>query len=248
MISINDLVFISNDLWNTSEASEQREDGPVYESEHEDAESSDAYFSEETTEVTYITEQRLARNSFMHARSFKSDQQLEWKKISSTLVSENIQQFRGIYLDTCANRSSVMSYDQYKEYCMDFEVTFRLNRGNIEPSAGNGGSQRTMGTATIPIPFTDLNIIIAVTFQIRRVSIPSWPSMKDMVENGLELIIQRKVLLFGNLEQKQSFENFFLIHRWEPNNTIYSLYSESELKKLHRIFGYPSVTAVGNLL
>lgn len=43
-------------------------------------------------------------------------------------------------------------------------------------------------------------------------------------------------------------ENYFLVHRWCPSDVPCSLYSEQELRTLHRTFGQPSVSALQVLL
>lgn len=41
-----------------------------------------------------------------------------------------------------------------------------------------------------------------------------------------------------------TMDNFFLIHRWYPEDMPYVLYTEEELRTLHQIFGHPSVRAL----
>ena len=40
----------------------------------------------------------------------------------------------------------------------------------------------------------------------------------------------------------------FLIQRWKPSDDQYSLYSEADLRKLHKAFGRPSLSSLHNLL
>lgn len=91
----------------------------------------------------------------------------------------------------CCNKSSVMSYSQYKSYFMGVQETFKLNKGSSKIITGIGVSEASLGTAIIPIPFKDLNILIDVTFQIINSYIPTLLIMKDVHENGLDVSIQR---------------------------------------------------------
>lgn len=69
-----------------------------------------------------------------------------------------------------------------------------------------------------------------------------------MLENGLHISIQgRYVSLKGRLHPL-SMENYFLIHRWSPNDIPYASYTESELQTLHRSFGHTSARALNSLL
>lgn len=240
MITIEDLAYITADLLNENEGTEC--DGPVYESEEDQAEDpDDAYLIQDMNESAFAIEQKPANNSFVQGRSFISDRQAELEKIDLAIALDDIPKFKGILLDTCGNRSSVMSFAQYKAYCLEFQVPFKINRGSAKSISGIGGSRKTMGTATIPIPFKDLKIVIDVTFQIMEDYVPSFLSMKDMVENDLNLSIQRKVLMYRNLEQDLSFEIFFLIHRWNPTDMSYSLYTQADLQRLHRVFIWSSI-------
>lgn len=54
------------------------------------------------------------------------------------------------------------------------------------------------------------------------------------------------LFFFKHKSQGLKFENYFLIHRCSPQDM--SFYTEPELKRLHRVFGHPSVTALGHLL
>ena len=79
-------------------------------------------------------------------------------------------------------------------------------------------------------------------------NVPTLLSMKDMIVNGLDLGIQEHVVTYNGRQQNLFFENYFLIHRWQPTDIDYCLYSTTELRRLHRVFGHPSVNALANLL
>lgn len=156
--------------------------------------------------------------------------------------------FKGLHLDTCANRSSVMSIAQYKAYCEEFRVPSRIDKSKRSTLLGIGGSSSTIGTATIPVPFKNLQLTIDVDFKIVRDNVPTLLSNKDMIVNGLDISLQDKVVKLGNKTQPLILENYFFIHKWKPSDISHSMYTEPELRQLHRSFGHPSVTALTNLL
>ena len=53
------------------------------------------------------------------------------KEIDNALSIEESTNFRGIIMNTAANRYSVMSFDQYKAYCDEFKVLMELNRSDF---------------------------------------------------------------------------------------------------------------------
>ena len=68
------------------------------------------------------------------------------------------------------------------------------------------------------------------------------------MHHNLDLSIQKHEISHNGRRQKLDFENYFLIHRWKPTDIMFSFYSEKDLKRLHRVFGHPSVQALHNLL
>lgn len=51
-----------------------------------------------------------------------------------------------------------------------------------------------------------------------------------------------KVITYYNREYNLIFENVFLTHKRWPNHMEYFFYYEEDIKKLHLVFGQPSVT------
>lgn len=75
------------------------------------------------------------------------------KKIISDMheqikVSGDVK-FEGLNLNTCANRSSIMSITQYIAYCDGFRLPLATDTGTTRTSIGDGGRQDTIGTETI---------------------------------------------------------------------------------------------------
>lgn len=69
-----------------------------------------------------------------------------------------------------------------------------------------------------------------------------------MLDNDLDISIQDQVVSYKHLRHSLLLENYFLVHRWKTEDLSYSLYTETELRKLHRVFGHPSVSALSGLL
>ena len=98
----------------------------------------------------------------------------------------------------------------------------------------------TMGYATIPIPFTDLGIIIDVQFSIIQNQQATLLSLSDLKRNGLDINIQNETVNFKHKIQSLHYENDFLKHNLRPKDMPTVFYTEQELKRLHRKFGHPS--------
>lgn len=72
-------------------------------------------------------------------------------------------------------------------------------------------------------------------------------NMREMVTNILNISPQRRQISFAALMQNLSMENFFLIHRWQPQDLRYAFYKEQKLQTIHRSCGHPSVRYTGVL-
>ena len=136
--------YISNELHENEDISD---DDLVYDSDTENNGEDDAYIAQYQNHALRSEEQKLANNTFIHGRSFASDKEKSMREMDLALSTQPIPKFRGIRLDTCCNKSSVMSYDQYKAYCMEFQVPFKLSRGSIKKISGIGGAEKAIVTA-----------------------------------------------------------------------------------------------------
>lgn len=139
-----------------------------------------------------------------------------------------------------------MSLNQYKAYCEHFKIPMEVNRTEKRTIRGLNSKNPAIGTAVITIPFSELDIWLDVKFRIMEFDCPSLLSMKDMVDNGLDISIQKKWVSYKHKRKEPVFENYFLIHRWNASDL--SFYTEPELRRLYRVFGHPLVTALKNLL
>lgn len=93
------------------------------------------------------------------------DRSKEMKNITMALYSEKASKFRGIRQDKCCNKSSIMSYDQYKSYREEFEVSSKLSGGFVRSITSIGGTEQRIGTSMVPILFKNSNIFIDVKFR-----------------------------------------------------------------------------------
>lgn len=72
--------------------------------------------------------------------------------------------------------------------------------------------------------------------------------MKELVENGLDVCFQDEVTIFKDRRQPLTFENCCLTHLWTLHKAYLVMYTESELQRIHRVFGHPSVSGTHGLL
>lgn len=123
-----------------------------------------------------------------------------------------------------------------------------MGSSNGREVKGIRGIKRSIGIILIQIPFVDLNLQIDVEFLLLDdPNVPSLLSMRDMARNGLDVSLQKKLVTFAGKEQKLQMINYSIIHIWLPHEWPYALYTELELRKIHRNFGYPSVRATEGL-
>lgn len=85
---------------------------------------------------------------------------------------------------------------------MHCQVTFQLNRGSPKTINGIRGSEQGIGTAKLPIPLKEMNIIIDITFQAMRNKFPP-----HMYQTDLYISIQKKGIKSKILERNLPFDN-----------------------------------------
>ena len=111
--------------------------------------------------------------------------------------NDRVSGFKGVTIDTAANRRSVMSKGQHKQYEIEFGVVIPLRPPSRQKMKGIGGEGKVIGDASIPIPFNKLNIIIDVDFLIIDSDCPSLLSNRDMIINRLDISIKGSFLHMG---------------------------------------------------
>lgn len=231
-ITVDDLAMI------TSEFTESGEEG---DNKPEDSSDNIVYSDDETHIGMYIIhdelethksdEQYLADVSLLHGRTYACDIKKELAAMHAELRTGEEPVFKGLHLDTFANRSSVMSIAQYKAYCEEFRVPSGIDKWKQCTLLGIGGSSSTIGTATIPVPFKDLQLTIDVDFKIVCDTVPTLLSNRYMIVNGLDISLQDKVVKLGNKTQPLILENYFFIHKWDPSDVSHSMYTDADLRQ-----------------
>jgi Reverse transcriptase (RNA-dependent DNA polymerase) len=205
-----------------------------------------AHLAELIADINISLEQGLSNVSFYHVHGIGLDsiEKEMWSR-SHGSAKEKLT-FRGIIIDTGANRSSLMSLSQYRCYCHEFSVPASL-RSSKKTFNGIGGRRESIGSTNIAIPFPLLGICAHVKFEVIDANVPSLLCLKDLREAGVDLSIQRNCLSLMGREQPLSVENGFLVHKWLAEDTS-ALFTEEELRKLHRGFGHPSAGVLYRLL
>lgn len=201
-----------------------------------------------TKEDVHEIEENLANIAFIHGRSHITDMSMALTTMNTELRKGEGPLFDGVRLETCATRRSVMSKSQYQAYTKEFGLKDVMKPSTNRSIRGIGGTQKACGTARIQLPFEQLGIIIDVDSLIIEENIPYPLSMKDMLLNGLDISIQEQEISIQVRKQKLTMENYLLIYRYTSDNMSYSMYTESELRRIHRLFGHPYVQATEKLL
>lgn len=245
MLSASDLAFIADELIPNED--EEDDENVVLSEEEEEEFNESAFVANDEHGLNKGSEILLSNQSFLHGTTFAKDMEMAMASMSKDLKMGEEEIFKGIYIDTCANRSSIMSLKQYKAYCNQFNAPFHIEP-DTKKISGIGGSSQTLGSAVVPVPFKGLDLVVDIKFQIMRDCVPTLLSLKDMLDNELDISIQDREITFCGKSHKLLLENYFLIHRWGREDIHYVLFSEAELRTLHRSFGHPSSSALYNLL
>lgn len=111
-----------------------------------------------------------------------------------------------------------------------------------------GCSGKSIDMDRIEIPFTELIIIIDVDFAILKEDVSSFQSNLDMIENGRDIPLQERYPHIVSLRQPLAFESFFFIYRSDLNSIQYVLYTEKDIRQIHRGFEQTSVQKTYDLL
>lgn len=77
---------------------------------------------------------------------------------------------------------------------------------------------------------------------------PSLLSNRDLIDNGLGIRLQGGYLHVGDSKQPLTLDNYFFIYKWDARSIPYVLYTEHELRSIHRAFGHPSVSSLHKVL
>lgn len=242
----NAKAFVSIDQAISVFTSEQS-DVSIDESESEQSDGENlGMIAEEVENVNKEIEERLSNRCFAHSCGFFARRQAEMKIMEKCLKQQDEgQEFKGIMIDTGGNYMSMMSLEQYQAYCRMFGVPAALFKYEERSVKGIGGKQKCFGSVNIPITFHNIGVVIDVSFHITQGSTPSILCLRDLKKTGFQLDIQEDCLTFMGRREKLEVRNGLLWHQWNPD---VANFSEGELKRLHRSFGHPSVSALYKIL
>ena len=244
LLTIEDLSSIVNMTWCDDE---KDEDDDVRWLDDIDDDSNDEIVMMATEDAQQL-ESDLANNAFEHGRTFYTDLEEALVTMNRHIHHDDLEEFKGVTIDTGANRKSVMSISQYRAYEKEFGRKIPIRPSTERSLKGIGGQGEVVCEVTVQIPFAKLGLIIDVAFAVLKGECPSLLSNKDMLLNNLDISLQGRYLHIGNLRQPLLLDNFFFIHNWSSKDTPYDLYTEDDLRKIHRGFGHPSVKATYHLL
>jgi hypothetical protein len=212
----------------------------------DDGDAADAMFAtEEAVEAARDAVQHMGNVAFLCG--FGQRMQREMETVQKKDSRERDGKFHGLILDTGANRASMISRAQYRAYCREFGVTMQVRPDQTRRIAGIAGGVAVLGRALIPVAFPELGLVLDVNFKITEHG-PSLLCLRDMKDANFQLDIQRNLLWHGKKAQHLRLDNDHLLHLWTPETACTTLYTEVEVRKLHRAFGHPSVEKLANLL
>lgn len=242
LLTVEDLHSIVNMAIDEEEQDSRNEDSDevLWNEDSDDDENSELVYM--AVEDLESVERSLANNVFLHGLNQAGATPSAYVKSKRYGHLTTNPSFRVVTIDTAANRRSVMSRAQYSAYQHAFgrHVPMRPPKNNVK---GIGGRSSSIGEATLQIPFDKLGIIIDVEFSILAKDTPSLLSNRDMIVNGLDISWQGGYLYLGERRQPFTFENYFYIHRWSARDVPFVLYTDDELRRIHRTFGHPSVSS-----
>jgi hypothetical protein len=217
----------------------------VSESFCDDKESSDDSIDDGADESNFGLVERTNDLEYTFS-TLRSHRHIERDAIFLSLSCQGVM-FNGVIIDTGANRRLTMCLEQCRAYIARYCAPHRIQK-EARSIRGIGGSVRAVGIASLPIPFSDLNVTIDVEFLILPGVQLTLFSLGHMMQNEIGLDILNCRAVFGDHVQKLHFVDGFWVHRWEPSAFPSSYFTDDELRKLHRSFGYLSVTALTNVL
>lgn len=244
LLTEEDMAYIS-ELFKGFDKYEEGDEDVYYEEDEDDPESDIVYVASVDLEGIQLS---LSKTAFTHGTEITADKsEMISAMYSFLLCNDEKVLFDGIRIDTAANRKSIMSMNQYNAYCKTFGL-----RPAIKPRTkgitGIGGRKAGRGTVMIQIPFPNLSIIINIDFLLIDSNVPTLLCMKDMIDNNLDISIQDRNIRYKNKVQKLVLENYFLVYRWSIDDMTYVLYTEGELRRIHKTFGHPSIDTTLKIL
>lgn len=145
MFSVEDLAFMADEL----NHDETEKDADLILSDDGEDNSDSAFIADDMYGLKKQSEINFTNYSFRHGACFLQDKKFAMAAMASELEIGEEDGFRGILIDTCAKRSSIMSLRQYRAYCSEFKAPLRINP-ETKTISGIGGKSKTLGFAEVP--------------------------------------------------------------------------------------------------
>lgn len=102
-----------------------------------------------------------------------------------------------------------MSIKQYQAYCETFQLKPMIQKLMGRMVKGVGGTQKAIWEARIHIPFKDIGIIIGGDFLLLPDTAQSFLSLKNMVENVLDISIKNQKVTLNGRNRNFNSSTFF---------------------------------------
>lgn len=103
-------------------------------------------------------------------------------------------------------------------------------------------------SARVQIPFRTLRKILYVEFLIIEKNIPTLLGLRGLMKNNSYIYLMGTCLIFDGRREPFQLRNYLLSYHWVPENVQFALYTEQDLRRIHRTSGHPSVVTTINFL
>lgn len=113
---------------------------------------------------------------------------------------------------------------------------------------GIGGSGTILGQALIQIRPKGLRLINDITFSILKDNFSSPLFNRDILVNELDSLLKGHYMHVGRHYQPLYLENFFFVHRYFSDDIPFALYTERDLRRIHRGSRHQSVRSTHKFL
>lgn len=156
-------------------------------------------------------------------------------------INSSKTSFDELRIDNCANRTSAFSICQNKAYCETIGLPLTIRFTGSQQIKEIGGSSKSAGMVIIQVAFSYLDVVIDYSCLFIKEEVRALLSITDMLEKGLDTSSQGRCVSLRARCHQLTLEIYFLVHRWRPEDAPYNLYTELELRTLHRTFGHHSL-------
>lgn len=105
------------------------------------------------------------------------------------------------------------------DYPANQELDHRIRTAIIPQDRGVmgiGGRNKVTGTETEKMPFPNIRLIIYFNFLLMQGKIASLLCVKDMINIGQDISLQKHTITHNGSTQKDSLENFFFVYWCSP--------------------------------